>query len=205
MFRENTTNMKYTALIITVLCSQLVGCAQVTIPNKDEQIAQSVQAAPEDQREAATVMGYNSNNELVVIRKGTNSLTCVSDDPQKEGFNCVCYHNDLEPFMQRGRELRTEGKGHQEIFDQREKEVQEGVLKMPENPATLHVLSGPDGRYNPETGKVENANYRYVVYISYATPESTGLPLRPMVPGGPWIMDPGTHRAHIMISPPAPE
>jgi hypothetical protein len=22
-----------------------------------------------------------------------------------------------------------------------------------------------------------------------------------MVPGGPWIMNPGTHKAHIMVSP----
>jgi len=43
---------------------------------------------------------------------------------------------------------------------------------------------------------------RYVIYIPYATPESTGIPLTPMVDGAPWIMNPGTHRAHIMINPP---
>ncbi|HET8858493.1 hypothetical protein [Marivirga sp.] len=47
---------------------------------------------------------------------------------------------------------------------------------MPDNPTTLHVLSGIEGKYNPETGKVENANLRYVVYIPFATTESTGLP-----------------------------
>jgi len=43
---------------------------------------------------------------------------------------------------------------------------------------------------------------RYVIYIPFATAESTGLPLAPSAPGMPWIMDPGTHRAHIMINPP---
>jgi len=42
---------------------------------------------------------------------------------------------------------------------------------------------------------------RYVIYIPFATPESTGLPLSPEIPGGPWIMDSGTHRAHIMLNP----
>ena len=40
----------------------------------------------------------------------TNKLICISDDPVKEGFNCVCYHKDLEPFMARGRALKAEGK-----------------------------------------------------------------------------------------------
>ena len=77
-----------------------------------------------------------------------------------------------------------------------------GKLKMPEQPATLHLLEGPGGKYDPESGQVTGAYYRYVVYIPWATAESTGLPLQPTVKGGPWIMDPGTHRAHIMISPP---
>jgi hypothetical protein len=46
---------------------------------------------------------------------------------------------------------------------------------------------------------------RYVVYIPYATPDTTGIPLAPATPGGPWIMDAGTHRAHIMINPPKPK
>jgi len=40
-----------------------------------------------------------------------------------------------------------------------------------------------------------------VVYIPWATAASTGLPIKPEAPGMPWIMDPGTHRAHIMINP----
>ena len=64
--------------------------------------------------------------------------------------------------------------------------------------ATLYVL---DGNINEQTKEIENTYLRYVIYIPFATPESTGLPTKPSTPSEPWIMDPGTHRAHIMISP----
>ena len=130
-------------------------------------------------------------------------MICLADDPKQEGFSAAAYHKDLEPFMARGRELRAQGKSRDEIFKIRAEEVKRGKLPMPgKGGATLHVLLGNDAKYNPETGKVENAIYRYVVYIPYATTESTGLPTSPSTNGGPWIMDAGTHRAHIMINPP---
>ncbi len=172
------------------------------IPDKTAQINAAVMAAPEDKRAEATVLGYDTDGNMVTIRVGSNNMVCLADDPNSPGFNAACYHMDLEPFMARGRELKAAGKNPQEIFDIREEEAKSGKLKMPEAPATLHVLSGKEGKYNAESGEVENANYRYVVYIPFATAESTGLPERPIVPGGPWIMDPGTHRAHIMVTPP---
>jgi hypothetical protein len=45
------------------------------------------------------------------------------------------------------------------------------------------------------------AQLRYVIYMPWATSESTGLPEILMASNHPWIMEPGTHRAHIMISP----
>jgi len=173
------------------------------VPSKEQQIAGALQAAPEDDREGATVMGYDTNGKLVLLKKGTNPLICIADNPNQKGFNSACYHKDLEPFMTRGRELKAQGKDRGEIFKIREKEAKDGTMKLPKEGATLHVLAGPDGKYNPETKTIENVTLRYVVYVPWATSESTGLPIRPMVPGGPWIMDPGTHRAHIMISPPA--
>lgn len=185
--------------VLTLFC--LNSCAQ-EIPNKIDQIGAAVMAAPEDSRAGAAVLGYDSKGNMVNLRKGTNELICLTDDPNKPGFSVACYHKDLEPFMARGRALRKEGKSSSDIFDIREAEAKSGKLKMPDHPATLHVLSGPDGKYDSATGEVTGANYRYVVYIPFATAESTGLPVKPTVPGGPWIMNPGTHRAHIMISPP---
>jgi len=73
---------------------------------------------------------------------------------------------------------------------------------MPKDGATLFVRTADAKDYNPTTGEVNDSYLRYVVYIPWATAESTGLPLRPSGPAMPWIMDPGTHRAHIMINPP---
>lgn len=171
-------------------------------PDKEDQIAAAVQAGPVEQRDGATVFGYNDAGELIELRKGTNDLVCLADDPNKDGFNAACYHSSLAEFMARGRALRAEGKSRNEISEIRESEAKSGKLKMPEKPATLHVLYGKEAAYNKSTGEVENANLRYVVYIPWATQESSGLPLKPMVPGGPWLMFPGTHAAHIMITPP---
>ena len=105
--------------------------------------------------------------------------------------------------MKRGRELKQQGKKPDEILKTREEEVKAGKWSMPKQPTTLFVYSAKDENFNAATGEVKDGYLRYVVYIPYATAESTGLPLKPESPGMPWIMDPGTHRAHIMINPPA--
>lgn len=176
--------------------------AQGNIPSSEVQIKTAVLAAPEEFRSGAKVLGYNEKGEWVVLRKGENEMVCQADDPNNAGFSVSCYHQDLEAFMERGRALKAEGKGYQEVFDTREAEVKSGKLKMPEHGTTLFIYSTKQEEdYNPTTGDVSNGNFRYVVYIPYATAESTGLPLSPEAPGMPWIMDPGTHRAHIMINP----
>lgn len=172
------------------------------IPTTEIQIKTAILAAPEDKRDGAMVYGYNPKGEFVVLRKGTNEFVCLADDPKASGLNVSCYHKDLEPFMARGRELKAQGKSFQEIFNMREEEVKSGKLFMPKQPTNLQVFTAPAENYNPQTGEVTKGTFRYVVYIPWATAESTGLPLKPEAPGMPWIMDPGTHRAHIMINPP---
>jgi hypothetical protein len=193
--------MKYSALFLLLTIIAFPAFSQ-SIPSKDIQIKTALLAAPDDKREGAMVYGYNEKGELTVLRKGTNELICLADDPNSPGFNASCYHVGLEPFMERGRQLKKEGKSFQEIFDIREEEVKSGKLKMPKDGATLFVLSADAENYNPKTGEVKDSYLRYVVYIPWATEESTGLPLKPSGPAMPWIMDPGTHRAHIMINPP---
>lgn len=178
-----------------------MSCAQ-SIPSAEVQIKAALLAAPQEQRDGATVMGYSPKGDLVVLRKGTNEMICLADDPAQNGFSAACYQRDLDPFMARGRELKKQGKSSSEIFDMREAEVKAGKLKMPKMPATLYVYSASDEDFNASTGDLQNGYLRYVIYIPYATAESTGLPLKPEFPGQPWIMNPGTHRAHIMINPP---
>ncbi|MEX2511818.1 MAG: hypothetical protein WD398_02840 [Cyclobacteriaceae bacterium] len=172
------------------------------VPSKTMQIKTAVLAAPEDLREGAMVYGYDAQGNWTVLREGSNEMVCIADDPKAEGFNVACYHKALEPFMERGRELKKEGKNFKETFDTRESEAKAGTLKMPKDGATLYSLTAGAEDYDAQKGDVKNTYLRYVVYIPWATQESTGLALKPEAPGMPWIMDPGTHRAHIMINPP---
>ena len=176
-------------------------CLAQDIPTADNQIKVAVLAAPAELGDGAMVYGYNEKGELAVLRKGSNQLICLGDDPKVKGVNVSAYHTDLEPFMARGRVLKSEGKTFQEIFDIREAEAKSGKVQMPKQPSTLYVYTADS--WDPTAGPA-NGYLRYVIYIAYATSESTGLPLKPTFPGQPWIMDPGTHRAHIMISPAPP-
>lgn len=185
---------------VACIAAALAGYSAGT-PGVDRQIALAVLAAPEEEREACTVLGYDESGEIITLREGTNGLICLADDPASAGFSVACYKAELEPYMRRGRELRKQGLDFQAVFDIREKEVVDGLLPMPDR-SILTVLTG---ELNDGTGELENPYMRYVIYIPFATPESTGIPLKPSSPGGPWIMNPGTHRAHIMINPPKPE
>ncbi|WP_422861241.1 hypothetical protein [Flagellimonas sp. W118] len=168
------------------------------IPSKDWQIKTAIMAVPQDYKDGATVYGYDTSGNFVTLKKGANDYIALADDPEKESFSTAAYHKDLEPFMARGRELKAMGKEAQEIFDIREEEVKAGKLKMPDK-ATLCVFTG---KVNSETREIENQYVRYVFYIPFATGASTGLPTTPTPPGHAWLMNPGTHRAHIMITPP---
>lgn len=186
-------------LFISFVLVSLTAAAQ--IPSPEVQIKLATLAAPAELRDKALVYGYNEKGELVVLRKGENEMICLGDDPNQAGLSVSCYQKALEPFMARGRELKKEGKKSDEVFTIREQEVKAGKLIMPKSPSTLYVYSAKDDQYDKTTGEVKDGYLRYVIYIPYATAESTGLPLQPSAPGMPWIMDPGTHRAHIMINP----
>ncbi|MHA6249620.1 hypothetical protein ACXYMU_16875 [Pontibacter sp. CAU 1760] len=175
--------------------------AQNAVPSAKVQIKQAELAAPAEKRVNTKIYGYAPNGSMVTLREGSNELICLADDPAQKGLSVACYHQDLEPFMARGRELKQAGKSSKEIFDMREQEVKSGKLKMPAQPSTLFVYSA-DQENVQASGEVKDGYLRYVVYIPYATSESTGLPLKPESPAMPWIMFPGTHGAHIMINPP---
>ncbi|MES1220843.1 MAG: hypothetical protein ABUT20_35410 [Bacteroidota bacterium] len=175
--------------------------ANNALPSAGIQIKSALLAAPLEKRDSATVYGYSADTQLIVLRKGTNEMICLADNPNDSGFSVACYVKELEPFMQRGRELRKQGIKDDSLFNEREKEVKAGTLQMPTQPAALYVYSAKDKDFDRATGEVKNGYLRYVIYIPYATVASTGLPEQPSADGMPWIMHPGTHGAHIMINP----
>lgn len=173
--------------------------AQSEILSAEKQIEAAVSAAPEKLRKGAKVMGYNEQGELVTLRESTNQLICLADDPEQPDFHVACYHKDLEPFMKRGRELKAKGLSRKKVDSLRREEIKAGKLEMPRKPMALYSLSGKKEAFNYSAGEVSDASPLYVIYIPFATEATTGLSTKPASKGAPWIMEPGTPWAHIMV------
>ncbi|MGH7517309.1 MAG: hypothetical protein ACREOC_07550 [Gemmatimonadales bacterium] len=163
-----------------------------------QQIAAAVLPAPAELRADATVLGYGADGQLRTLRAGTGAMVCLAPNPAQKEFHTACYHRSLEPFMARGRALRASGVAGEPVDSARFAEVRAGTLTLPSGPAALYSLFG--GSLDSATGAVTGAKSLFVVYVPFATPETTGLPATP-APGAPWIMSAGTPRAHIMFVP----
>jgi len=173
--------------------------AQAALPEA-VQIAAATAPLPEAFRAGATVRGYRGGDPaLVTLREGEGEFVCLASDPRAERFHAACYHASLEPFMERGRELRAAGVRGATVDSVRNAEVLEGRVQMPAH-AALYSLTGPPSVLDPATGAVRGARPLYVLYLPLATGASTGLSERP-VSGAPWLMDAGTTRAHVMFVP----
>lgn len=175
----------------------------VAYPAPERQIAAAVTPLPEPLRKGAKVLGYDSTGKLVTLRSGTNEMICLSDNPANKRFHVSCYHKSLDPFMARGRALRATKISEEALDSVRAREVKAGRLAMPKQPAALHQYFADRDSVDATTGAVKSAQYLYVVYTPYATYRTTGISEAP-VPGGPWIMFPGTPFAHLMIAPQKP-
>lgn len=161
------------------------------------QIAAAVTPLPEEMRAGATVLGYTAiGKPLVILRRGTNDMICLAPDPALP-FHAACYHKAMEPFMARGRVLRASGISGGQVDTVRFAEVKAGKLQVPREPSMLYQIFG--GAFDSSTATASGGNRLYVTYIPFATPATTGLSARPSSTG-PWIMFPGTPKAHIMYN-----
>ena len=187
-------------LLATLTALLLLGCRSEaqSPPSEDVQIAATIKAAPAAMRSEATVRGYADDMTVTTLREGGGALVCLADDPRSDKFHVACYHESLAPFMKRGRELRQQGRSGAAVDSIRRAEIESGALSYPDQPAALYNLSGPAGAYNAEADTVQNGSRLRVLYVPYATAESTGLPTQPQ--GGPWLMAPGTPWAHVMMT-----
>ena len=162
------------------------------------QIAAAVTPLPEEMRAGAAVLGYTTaGKSLVILREGKNDMICLAPDPAATAFHAACYHKAMEPFMARGRSLRATGVTGGQVDTVRFAEVRAGKLKMPTQPSMLYQIFG--GTFDSVTARASGGTSLFVTYIPFATPETTGISARPSATG-PWIMFPGTPKAHIMYA-----
>lgn len=165
-------------------------------PTAEWQIAAAVLAVPADLRAGAEVRAWTDDDDLVVIRAGTNGIICLADRPGDQVFSAACYHDALEPFMERGRELRrqgVEGEGRNQL---RWQEIEAGTLPMPAA-AMVYNLGFQSADFDPATVDPATGGRLHALYMPGATTESTGVSTQPGP--DPWLMLPGTPSAHIMI------
>lgn len=198
--------MKRFLIAIAFATATLGSYGQVKINNNilpaDVQIKIALQAAPIEFREKAKVLGYNEKGELITLKEGTNGYICLAPDYKAPNyFASYCYPESLDPLMSRGRDLIAEGKRKQRN-EIRAKEFSEGKFTMPTAPTTMYGYWGTLAKLNQETGEMADAKRRYVIYVSGAKASDLGIPNTPNNLGMPWLMDEGTYKAHIMITPP---
>ncbi|MDQ6612723.1 MAG: hypothetical protein M3Y64_09850 [Gemmatimonadota bacterium] len=164
-----------------------------------EQLVSATLPLPKDMRGDAGVLGYKIAGKLETLRASKNGMICLANEPDAKQFHVACYHESMEPFMARGREIREKGTIGPQVDTIRFAEVKSGKIKMPTQPASLYQMTGPLNDFNPATGLAPNSKPNYVVYIPFATAATTGLSAK-SEGGKPWIMFPGTPKAHIMIT-----
>ena len=200
--RTDPLRMRLLSIVLIALPGALSAQGSPAAPlTEAQQIAAAVLPLPAEFRADARVLGHRvGSKELVTLRDGRGAFICLANDPAATRFHVACYHRSLEPFMARGRALRASGVKDDFVDSTRFREIRRGALVMPKQPAALDSLTGPLGSYDAATNTAPGARPLSVIYISGATTESTGLTAAPMQ-GGPWIMYPGTPKAHIMLVP----
>ena len=157
----------------------------------------AVLAAPPSLREGAEVRAVGDNHELTVLRAGRNGMICLADLAPDSAFAASCYHDALEPFMERGRQLRRDGVAGAKRDEVRWQEIEAGTLAMPPM-SMVYNLRFASEDFDPATTDPATGGRLHAFYIRGATTESTGLPAEPG--DGPWLMNAGTPSAHVMIA-----
>src|SRR5688572_846211 len=137
-------------VVSSVAAAQGAAPSASTIAPIEEQVAAAVLPLPAESRSTATVLGYNLDGKLTMLRKGTGAMTCLADDPKLPQFHVACYHDAMEPFMARGRELRASGVTGTQVDSVRFREAKSGALKVPTQASSLYSLTG--GSFDPKTG-----------------------------------------------------
>lgn len=190
-------------LIAPLLCvaplplpAQAQADAAAGTPPAEWRVASAVLAAPAGLRDGAEVRAWTEDDRLVTLRDGDNGIICLADRPGDGRFAASCYHEGLEPFMERGRQLRREGVDGMARNEARWAEIEAGTLPMPAA-GMVYNLGFPSEDFDPATTDPATGGRLHALYITGATAESTGLPTTPG--DGPWLMFPGTPSAHVMI------
>ena len=173
------------------LTSSFAGIAAAQ--SNDQLIAQAVSAAPESLRAGATVVNYDAKGMPVVLRQGTNNITCTPNKPGGTVFTVNCYPNILRAQNDMKAKETAEGKDAKTVGDDVTAALAAGKLPKPPMGTTLYSRSGRTEAM---------ARGMWVVLVPGMTQDQSGLPTQPTAAGTAWLMRAGTPGAHIHIPQP---
>ena len=179
--------------------------AHPAIPSPEEQIETALLPLPEALRARAGVRGYATDLRPVTLRVSRNGLICTGDKPGDDEFDVRCYERALLKVIDRRRQLA--GPGPFGVphgpFD---REINQGLLKVPTHPTAGYRMLGPIEAYNPKSRTFTSAIEKWQsVHFPFRTADQVALPVdREEVL--PYVMASGTWWAHVMIQhgPPGP-
>ena len=61
--------------------------------SNEAQINLATHFLPDKDKKEAKVLAYSNDAEMIVLRDSDSYLTCVGDNPKKEGIQIVCYYS----------------------------------------------------------------------------------------------------------------
>src|SRR5262245_61571400 len=84
--------MKLTTTVLMVALTSTTALAQTSKPSKGDEklIRNAMSAAPKSVAKDATIVAMNEKGEMRVLRKGSNSFTCMPDNPASPGNDPMC-------------------------------------------------------------------------------------------------------------------
>jgi len=148
-------------------------------------------AAPNSQRDQATVVKWKKDFTYDTLRKGTNQLVCYdrSGFPQQQPFSVQC--TSLANLPRVAQNLEAEALGDRKASEAKLQEMEKaGTRIKPEYGSMWHSVAGKD--------RASATRHHQMIAVPGATTETTGLPQNGRQ-GGAWIMNAGTSTAHIMM------
>lgn len=183
--------MRSLALLVPAVMGLSTICPAQT--RQPDPVALALLPLPDTLRAQATVVQYH-DGVRALLRRGTNGLTCVADQPGDQRLSLLCYPSSIDPYMHRRRELREEGVRGAEFRAILGAEVRRGGLYLPSGVMIRNV----SGAINQDSGVPDSVRVWSEMFVPFANAGELGIP---EFDAGldPWMMSAGTVGAHVMV------
>lgn len=177
------------SLFRTLMLCSLIAFSSVYAQEEaaDKLIEESLLALPEHMRDDATV-AYFEQGKRIVLREGSNGMTCQPDSTESPGFAVWCYPTSHDAYTRRWYELAAEGRERADVDEVIAAEIKANKLEWPAV-AVNYNLRGPS---------LDTAVSLTVIYVPFSTGDALGVTEERQF-NRPWLMRAGTAFAHIMI------